>query len=192
MTLVEAVRSCFRNYIRFSGRAPRSEFWKFFLFVVVFNVAAIAINSLLFGPELIRQTFTIFGSDGIGSTGIRTKLLYSGGWIGDLFTLACLVPMVAVGWRRLHDSGAAGWWLLLPFAVLVAPLIFALFATIGLSEFWVALKATGNVRVHISGSMGVVVLLMIIASSVFLILRLCRRSDPNANRYGPNPLEATP
>ena len=35
MNFVEAIRSCFRNYANFSGRAVRSEYWYWYLFVAI-------------------------------------------------------------------------------------------------------------------------------------------------------------
>jgi uncharacterized membrane protein YhaH (DUF805 family) len=49
--------------------------------------------------------------------------------IGGLFTLATLLPQLAVGARRLHDTGRSGWWQLL----LLIPLI----GLIVLIVFWV-------------------------------------------------------
>jgi len=40
----------------------------------------------------------------------------------SLFTLATLLPMIAVGARRLHDTNRSGWWqlfALVPFGVVV-------------------------------------------------------------------------
>ena len=43
MGFVESIESAFRKYFVWKGRASRSEFWWFYLFVVAFNGAA---NSL--------------------------------------------------------------------------------------------------------------------------------------------------
>ena len=48
MNPIEAIRSVFRNYTNFGGRAPRSEFWWFFLFGIVVSIVANAIHSILF------------------------------------------------------------------------------------------------------------------------------------------------
>ncbi|MDP3706910.1 MAG: DUF805 domain-containing protein [Polaromonas sp.] len=40
MNFSQAISSCLRNYATFSGRAPRSEFWWFFLFQLLVSVAA--------------------------------------------------------------------------------------------------------------------------------------------------------
>ena len=191
MTLVAAVQSCFRNYFRFSGRAPRSEYWKFVMFVLLFNIAAVIINSMLFGPDLVEEAVTTIGSDGTQTTEVHRTLHYSGGWIGTLFTLACLVPLLAVGWRRLHDSGVGGWWLLMPLVLLAGSILLSLIAILGPSDLWAALKDTGNVRVNISGGLAFGMLTVAIVPNILLLLRLSRRSDPHPNRYGPPPSEVT-
>ena len=35
MTFLKSVETCFYKYIEFNGRASRSEFWWFFLFVII-------------------------------------------------------------------------------------------------------------------------------------------------------------
>ena len=40
MTFSEAIQSGFRNYVGFSGRAARSEYWYWILFVVMVAIAA--------------------------------------------------------------------------------------------------------------------------------------------------------
>jgi len=192
MSFAVAVRNCFRNYFRFSGRSPRSEFWKFVLFFFLLNIAALILNSVLFGPELVRDTVTTVALDGTRSAESREVLQYNTGWIGSLIILVCFIPLLSVGWRRLHDTDAAGWWLLMPPALFVATITVALAATLGPSEIWAALKATGGVRVNVSGGMAGVMLLIAIVPIVLLVVRLCRRSDPYANRYGPPPSEVTP
>ena len=82
----DAIVRFFKKYASFEGRASRSEFWWPWLFAVVVNMA---INLLL----------------GRDST--------AGSVVGALFALAILVPQLAVGARRLHDTGRSGWWQLL-------------------------------------------------------------------------------
>ena len=87
MDFKQAVLRCVRDkYAEFNGRASRSEFWWPWLFAVVVNMA---INLIL----------------GADST--------AGSIVGGLFALAILVPQLAVGARRLHDTGRSGWWQLL-------------------------------------------------------------------------------
>lgn len=40
-------------------------------------------------------------------------------FVGFIYSLAALIPTIAVGVRRLHDTGHCGWWLLCPIYNLV-------------------------------------------------------------------------
>jgi len=84
MSFMDAVKSVLTNYVGFSGRARRSEFWWYVLFLVIVDVVAAILNNVL-GTMLIS---TIVG-------------------------LALLLPNLAVGARRLHDTGHSGWWQLI-------------------------------------------------------------------------------
>ena len=76
------------NYANFKGRASRQEYWMFVLFNFIFLIALSFIEVFLFG-------------------------LYSS-ILSDLYVLALLVPSIAVGIRRMHDTGKSGWFLLIP------------------------------------------------------------------------------
>jgi len=81
------------KYADFSGRAPRAEYWWFFLAVIIAYVVLSIVENIV-------------GLDGMvaGVYGPLTILL----WLGTL------VPSIAVGIRRLHDRKRSGWWILLP------------------------------------------------------------------------------
>lgn len=89
MDFTTAVKTCFEKYVIFSGRAARSEYWWFTLFIVIVSIVLGLID------------MTIFGSDGILSP------------LSDLFSLATLLPVLAVTSRRLHDIDRSAWWILL-------------------------------------------------------------------------------
>ena len=74
-----------KRYAEFDGRARRREFWMYFLVNL-----AIAI-----GLTLVSRMLGLFG------------------FLRIIYSLATLVPSLAVGARRLHDTGKSGWWLLL-------------------------------------------------------------------------------
>ncbi len=80
----EAIGSCFSKYVTFSGRACRSEYWFFALFVVIVDVVANVVDAAA-----------------------GTSLL------GVIIGLALFLPNLAVSVRRLHDIDRSGWWVLL-------------------------------------------------------------------------------
>jgi len=92
MDFIDAIKSGFRNYVTFKGRAPRSEFWCWTLFAVLASVAGeIADNVLFDGP--------------------------ASGPFSSLVSLGLFLPGLAVSVRRLHDLDRTGWWLLLVFTI---------------------------------------------------------------------------
>ena len=89
MDFMTAVKTCFSKYVTFQGRAPRSEFWWFTLFVTVATIALAFVDGVIFGLEMVFSP------------------------LSDLFSLATLLPGIAVTVRRLHDVDRSGWWMLL-------------------------------------------------------------------------------
>ncbi len=105
MTFGRSVRICMSKYAVFTGRASRSEFWRFFLFTQFILLNALFFDSVIWSPLSGLEPISI------------------------LATLALLLPYLAVGARRLHDIGASGWWLLL----MTTPLLYALYAVMPFS-----------------------------------------------------------
>jgi uncharacterized membrane protein YhaH (DUF805 family) len=94
MSFSQAVSSVLLNkYATFSGRARRSEYWWWYLFVTIVFVVAGALD------QAIGLTYS--------------DLTLGGGWLATIAGLVFLIPNLAVGVRRLHDTGRTGWWLLI-------------------------------------------------------------------------------
>lgn len=87
MNFPQSIRTCFKKYAVFKGRATRSEFWWFQLFLVAVEFLAVCIDSLLLGYSW---------------TDDMTPMVL-------LTDIALIVPMAAVTARRLHDVGMSGW-----------------------------------------------------------------------------------
>ena len=91
----QAVSTCFQKYVTFSGRARRSEFWWWQLFVILLGAIA-NIGDSVFGLHYTNS-----------SSAAQV------GWLGTVVALALVLPSIAVLFRRLHDTGRSGWWLLI-------------------------------------------------------------------------------
>lgn len=87
MSMKEAIQSVFRQYATFTGRARRSEYWYYTLFVVIVNLAFTAISTIAGAESGLTRFITILQS---------------------LWSLAIFIPGLAICWRRLHDIGKSG------------------------------------------------------------------------------------
>ncbi|MBL6279919.1 DUF805 domain-containing protein [Micromonospora fiedleri] len=105
MSFPDAIRSVLSKYATFRGRARRSEYWWFSLFLLLVGIVASVLDSAL-------------GVDFEGS----------GGPVSLLVNLALLLPSLAVAARRLHDIDRTGWWLLLAFIPIVGWIVLLVFA----------------------------------------------------------------
>lgn len=90
MNFLQAIQCGFSKYATFSGRAARSEFWYWTLFVFVIQIAANIVD-------------------------IALDMDMEMGLVSAVLSLALLLPGIAVGVRRLHDIDRTGWWWLIAF-----------------------------------------------------------------------------
>ena len=108
MTFPESVSKCFRNYVTFSGRASRPEYWWFVLFLVIGGGVANILDTTVLG----HQVFYKVTADGF-------SFKSGNGPVSALFNLATLLPGLSVFVRRMHDTGRSGWW----FWLVLIPLV---------------------------------------------------------------------
>jgi uncharacterized membrane protein YhaH (DUF805 family) len=95
MSFGQAVSSAFSQYVTFSGRARRSEYWYWVLFAALVGLVANILDGVL-------------GLHWTNSTSAAQV-----GWIATVAGLLLVLPSIAVTFRRLHDTGRSGWWWLL-------------------------------------------------------------------------------
>lgn len=115
MSFPDAIKSVFSQYATFTGRARRSEFWFWYLFLVI--VAAVA--GILLGIVGAASLDTTTGTFGAGYF-VVTALV-------GLISLALLVPTIAVMVRRLHDQDKSGFYWFMSFIPLAGPIIMLVF-----------------------------------------------------------------
>lgn len=168
MTFSDAVKTCLGKYVVFSGRAARSEYWWFALFVFLGVFILSIVDHVIWGDA----------EDAI-------KLL------APIFQLVTFLPLLAAGWRRLHDTGRPGWYLLLPMLFSVG---FAL-ALIGGVVAFGAIEAAGMPQDELRGPAALLGLTGIMIAwivqfvlALLMLWWLTRPSEPGANAYGAQPV----
>ena len=95
MGFTAAIRSGFDHYVKFDGRASRSAYWWWALFVFIVGIVANVLDGV-FGLQQFRE--------------FNGQMYAAGGVISGLATLALLLPNISVTIRRLHDTDRSGWW----------------------------------------------------------------------------------
>lgn len=123
MSFMDSIKTCLGKYATFSGRAARSEFWWFMLFIFVAQIVLGYVDRAVFGPgEVVNMASGM--QDGMG---MDFSFVYQPQPITGLFMLAMLLPNLAVGARRLHDTGRSGWWLLIGLIPLIGIIVLLVF-----------------------------------------------------------------
>ena len=93
------------KYAVFSGRSRRKEYWYFVLLVVIISIALSLIDSLIGAYDR---------SSGAGL-------------LSTIFSLAILIPSIAMSIRRLHDIHRTGWWVLISLVPLIGWIVLLVF-----------------------------------------------------------------
>ena len=92
--------SVLKQYAVFSGRARRTEYWMFVLCNVIVMLLLGMVDKLSGGDNEL---------------------------ISSIYSLAVLLPSLAVAARRLHDTDRSAWWLLLGLIPIIGTLVLIYF-----------------------------------------------------------------
>lgn len=164
-----------RKYVTFSGRASRPEYWWFFLFVSAGGLVAAAIDWTFFTARVYsRETGELIAA-------------HPSQPAQAVFGLATALPMLAAGWRRMHDSGRPGLLLFYPLLVMIGIGSFA-----GMTGAGGRLDDPSTLFNDLVGMILAVALVVFLLSPFIVLWWLTRPSEPGTNDYGPHPLEVIP
>lgn len=113
----QAITTCFGKYVSFQGRARRSEFWWFYLFVVIVSLITQLVDQVI-GLWIYRFSFDQNG-----------EVVQAGGFgiLSTIWFLVILLPMLSVMVRRLHDTDRSGWWWWLNLLCCIGPIVLLVF-----------------------------------------------------------------
>ena len=94
-----------RKYFVFSGRARRKEYWMFILFNILISI----------GLSIVDRVTGLYSAE----SGV--------GLLSTIYSLAVLIPSIAVGVRRLHDTNRSGWWMLICLVPFIGSIVLLVF-----------------------------------------------------------------
>ncbi|RJU99166.1 MAG: DUF805 domain-containing protein [Candidatus Poseidoniales archaeon] len=103
MSFMDATKSCFQQYVGFSGRASRSEYWFFYLSFILVVIGMTVLT--------VVSAFVLDALSGL--MGMLTMVAY----------FAFILPFISVSVRRLHDLGKTGWMFLVVFIPFVGGIL---------------------------------------------------------------------
>lgn len=135
-----------KKYADFTGRARRKEYWMYVLLLIGLVVVATLIESVL----------------GLGA------MVGPYGPLTALILLGTLVPSLAVGVRRLHDTNRPGWWLL---AAYVPAILMMLLPMLGI----------------LNAALIMILSLISLAALIGLLVLMVLEGNRGPNQYGPDP-----
>ncbi len=93
MGFAQALASGFKNYVNFSGRACRSEYWFWVVWMIILGIITAVIDHT-----------------------VLSEMEWSP--VNTIFNLATFLPSLALGIRRLHDIDRTGWWTLIALTII--------------------------------------------------------------------------
>ncbi len=98
MQFQEAIRSGFRNYVNFSDRAARSEYWFWVLFGFLVSIVAGILDAAVFPYAQLAP-------------------------VGSVSAVILFLPGLSMSVRRMHDIDRTGWWVLIALTIIGAILL---------------------------------------------------------------------
>ena len=151
-----------RRYAEFSGRSRRKEYWMFTLFYVLLWILLVGLMIAIAGSGVLAAAAG--EASGLAAAGGSVLII---GAVMFVVWLALLIPSIAVGVRRLHDTGRSGWWLGGYFGLYVVSLFLA--------------GGTGE------GGLSMILSFALFAYAIALLVFMLLDGTKGPNKYGPDP-----
>ncbi len=154
------------------GRAPRIEYWSYYLFAMIFNYAAY----FIFG--IITFLLSLAIESDMGDPTVAFGMLLILYIIYSLLSLALAIPQITAGVRRLHDIGKSGWLFLVPIPFIMALAAIVIYAAAPTSE-----KLPDEKTLIISVG---ILALATFGYGIYLFVLALLDSQRGPNKYGPS------
>ena len=164
-----SIKHNFSHYADFKGRAQRSQFWWWYLFLII-TQAILSTADSAFGLQLGRSETDVT----VGDTTIPV-VNNGAGVLSTLFALAVVLPTLAVAVRRLHDTDRSGWWIIAPVVAYLAAAVV------------VGIAIAAGAGPIVLGVLGLGFLLGAILGIVLLVFYI-QKGTAGPNSHGPDPL----
>jgi uncharacterized membrane protein YhaH (DUF805 family) len=183
-----------KKYADFNGRARRSEYWLWQLFLFGVGIVFAIIQQVALGGAAATMANHAADAADVMQMGGPFLILMV---IRLVFALAVLIPSIAVSVRRMHDTNRTGWWIVFPTVVFFAALI--IYAVVDGANFMTAMQNIHAINKDsndpsaafaILGTLGKAMLWVFLPTFVAKIVTFVFRvldGTSGPNRYGQDP-----
>ena len=178
MTFGESIKTCFRKYVVFKGRASRSEYWFFVLFEFIISIGLQFIGGLVVIPLIFKGQFT---PEAINRVFLPISI------ISIVVALAFLLPALGVMTRRFHDVNKSGWWIVIYYIFVV---VWAIPVSVVYVMAFSKAAQFDDIPMALVFLASLLTILLLALEIVFLVW-CCTRGTHGPNKYGSDPLEPT-
>ena len=126
MTFIDSVKTCFKKILDIQGRASRSEYWWFMLF-------------LAFVPALTMYGLILIVSSLLALLGIENFPIESLTIVIVVLVFAPVgIAVTTVSVRRLHDLNKSGWYIAIYYALDLIAIIPGISSTLSNALLWIS------------------------------------------------------
>lgn len=178
MGFFKAVITCYKKMFTLRGRASRSEYWWFQLYIGLasFVFGFVVAREPAFGELLQHTAGTPGRPEFTPAPGVTLAERFSVMWPYQLAGLILFaIPSTTVLVRRLHDTNRRGWWMFLPGLVAGVVLVAGVFGGAMLGDAFAPM-----IPIALIGTPIVV--------TIWYFAVLASRGTDGDNRFGPDPL----
>ena len=178
MSFGKAVATCFSKLFTFNGRARRSEYWYFSLFLIILQAVVMA------GGEVF-DTLLSFGQ----SQGADVSIKFAGSYVQQIFEWVLCFMLLSVTVRRLHDIDCNGWFVLLLY---VLPVIIIKIEATALYSANFGLDSSVVSPDVIAGALKSHLIIIFFVSIVLIasLIIFCKPGTEGPNSYGADPIRS--
>ncbi|WP_039068119.1 DUF805 domain-containing protein [Staphylococcus shinii] len=165
----QALKLYWKNYINFTGRSRRSEYWFMVLWHIIFLLPAIVLGFTGFFVMLAGASAYTDSTIGLGVLIMFLSIIYA-----VIYSLATLIPNWAILIRRFHDTGRT----------MLMPLIYLGLSVIAnIVNFIIELNDPNETNIMTS----IILIVFGLASlglGIYMIVIACLDSERKINKYG--------
>ena len=115
--MINAYKKYWTNFFNFSDRTSRKDFWLTILMIFIVNICFSLVISLIFGHSVdFSQVKTV--------EELMEVLKDPAAIISLIWTIANIIPGLAMDVRRMHDINKSGWFIFITLIPLVGGIIY--------------------------------------------------------------------